>query len=103
MIEEGRLFFWDDSGPVSMAGLTRPTPHGISVSFVYTPPELRGRGYASAVVGRLSQRCLEEGRDFCTLYTDLSNPTSNSIYQRIGYRALADVTDLHFTDVKKDD
>jgi len=100
MIEEGNLFFWIDSEPVSMAGLTRPTPHGISVSFVYTPPELRRKGYASAVVAQLSQRCLESGREFCTLYTDLSNPTSNSIYQRIGYNAVADVTDLHFSEVK---
>jgi predicted GNAT family acetyltransferase len=102
IIEEGNLFFWSDPEPVSMAGLTRPTPHGISVSYVYTPPEFRGRGYASAVVARLSQRCLEAGREFCTLYTDLSNPTSNSIYQRIGYKAVADVTDLYFTDVKDD-
>ena len=102
MIENGNIFFWNAPEPVSMAGLTRPTPHGVSISFVYTPPELRGRGYASAVVARLSQRCLEEGREFCTLYTDLSNPTSNSIYQRIGYRAVADVTDIHFGDVKDD-
>jgi len=100
MIKEGILFFWNDPEPVSMAALTRPTPHGISVSFVYTPPEFRKKGYASAVVAELSQRCLESGREFCTLYTDLSNPTSNSIYQKIGYNAVADVTDLHFSDVK---
>lgn len=100
MIEEGNLFFWDDPEPVSMAGRTRPTPHGISVSLVYTPPEFRRKGYASAVVARLSQHCLESGREFCTLYTDLSNPTSNSIYQRIGYNAVADVVDIHFGDVK---
>lgn len=100
MIEEGNLFFWDDPEPVSMAVLARPTPHGISVGLVYTPPEFRRKGYASAVVARLSQRCLESGREFCTLYTDLSNPTSNSIYQRIGYNAVADVVDIHFGDLK---
>ena len=100
MIVEGNLFFWSDPEPVSMAGLTRPTPHGISVSFVYTPPEFRRKGYASAIVARLSQNCLESGREFCTLYTDLSNPASNSIYQKIGYNAVADVTDLHFSDMK---
>ena len=102
MIEKGNLFFWDDSEPVSMAGLTRPTPHSISVSFVYTPPESRGKGYASAVTAKLSQLCLDRGREFCTLYTDLSNPTSNSIYQRIGYRPVADVTDIHFSRSRDD-
>ena len=99
LVEEGNLFFWCDPEPVSMAGLTRPTPRGISVSFVYTPPEFRRKGYASAVVARLSQYCLESGREFCTLYTDLSNPTSNSIYQKIGYNAVADVADFCFSEV----
>jgi len=96
VVENGNLFFWNDPEPVSMAALTRPTPHGISVSFVYTPPELRRKGYASAVVAKLSQRCLESGKEFCTLFTDLSNPTSNSIYRRIGYKAVADLMDIHF-------
>jgi uncharacterized protein len=100
MIVEGNFFFWNDPEPVSMAALTRPTPHGISVSFVYTPLEFRERGYASAVVARLSQQCLDKGREFCTLYTDLSNPTSNSIYQRIGYSPVADVTEFQFSDAK---
>jgi uncharacterized protein len=102
MIQNGNLFFWSDPEPVSMAALTRPTPRGISVSFVYTPPKCRKRGYASAVVARLSQRCLESGKEFCTLYTDLSNPTSNSIYQRIGYNAIADVMDLQFGEAKNE-
>ena len=102
MIEEGNLFFWDDPEPVSMAALTRPTPHGISVSLVYTPPEFRRKGYASAIVARLSQHGLDSGREFCTLYTDLSNPTSNSIYQKIGYNAVADVVEINFGDVKSE-
>jgi GNAT superfamily N-acetyltransferase len=66
------------------------TPNGIRVGPVYTPPDLRGRGYASAVTAALTQRLLDSGRRFCFLYTDLANPTSNSIYQRIGYHAVAD-------------
>jgi len=77
---------------------TRPTPHGEAIGFVYTPPSERRKGYASAVVARLSQRILDEGKLFCTLYTDLSNPTSNSIYQKVGYRAVADVVDIEFED-----
>jgi len=95
-VKNGTLFMWVDGAPTSMAGRTRPTPHGEAVSFVYTPPSERRKGYASAVVARLSQQILDEGRLFCTLYTDLSNPTSNSIYQKVGYRPIADVIDIEF-------
>ena len=85
-----RMFLWVDGGPVSMAGTTGETPHGIRIGPVYTPPELRGKGYASACVAALSQRLLDEGRRFCFLFTDLSNPTSNKIYQAIGYHPVSD-------------
>jgi uncharacterized protein len=88
---DGGLVLWEDDGPVSMAGFGGPTPNGIRVGPVYTPPELRGRGYASALTAALTQRLLDGGRRFCFLFTDLANPTSNSIYQRIGYRPVSDV------------
>lgn len=90
------LFVWDDDGPVSMAATTRPTPHGISVNLVYTPPALRGRGYASACVAALSQAQLDAGRAFCTLFADVTNPVSNRIYQRTGYRPIGDFSVLRF-------
>jgi predicted GNAT family acetyltransferase len=95
-VKTGRLFLWVDGVPRSMAGRSRPTPHTESVGFVYTPPDQRGKGYATAVVARLSQTILDDGKQFCTLHADLSNPTSNSIYQRIGYTAVADVVQLDF-------
>jgi GNAT superfamily N-acetyltransferase len=96
-VDAGDLFLWEDEGrPVSMAMKVRPTSRGISVSLVYTPRELRGRGYASACVAALSQQLLDAGWQFCSLYTDLANPTSNSIYQRIGYRPVCDSTEYHF-------
>ncbi len=95
-IADGHLFFWVDGQPVSMAGLTRPTAHGISIGPVYTPPEQRGRGYATAAVARLSQQMLDAGKEFCALFTDLANPTSNHIYQQIGYRALGDFVQYRF-------
>ena len=88
---DGGLVLWDDDGAVSLAGFGGLTPHGIRIGPVYTPPELRGRGYASALTAALTQRLLDGGRRFCFLFTDLSNPTSNSIYQRIGYRGVSDV------------
>jgi uncharacterized protein len=76
---------WDHDGPVSFAGFGGQTPNGIRIGPVYTPPALRQRGYASALVAELSARLLAGGRRFCFLYTDASNRASNRIYQRIGY------------------
>ena len=86
----GKLAVWDNGGMVSIAGSSRGTPNGATISAVYTPPEHRGHGYASACVAALSQWLLDDGKRFCTLYTDLSNPTSNKIYQNVGYRPIAD-------------
>ena len=63
---------------------------------MYTPRERRGRGYASALVAALSRKQLDEGARFCVLYTDLTNPTSNAIYPRVGYRPLVDLVDVEF-------
>lgn len=93
-IERGAIFVWEDGGAVSMAMAQGDTGNGCRVGFVFTPKEVRGRGYASALVAAVSQIKLDEGLSFCTLYTDLSNPTSNSIYQKIGYVPIADVTDI---------
>jgi len=90
-LEHGWIFFWElNDKPVSMAHMSRPTDKGMSVSGVYTPPELRGRGYATSCVAELSRHILKSGKKFCTLYTDLANPTSNSIYIKIGYRPVGD-------------
>ena len=96
------FLIWEDGGePVSLAGWGGATPNGIRVGPVYTPPELRGRGYATALTAELSQglldgRLFEGGRRFCFLYTDLANPTSNAIYERIGYRRVAESAEIVF-------
>ena len=95
------LYLWVDGAPVSMAGYTGPTPHGIRVGPVYTPPELRGRGYASALVAQMSQALLDGGRSFCFLFTNLANPTANHIYEEIGYEAVVDVDVYTFTSQSK--
>ena len=86
-----RIVLWEDGAPVSLAACGAATPHGIRIGPVYTPPELRGRGYASALSAELTRQLLAGGRDLCFLYTDLANPTSNAIYTRIGYRRVGDV------------
>jgi hypothetical protein len=87
---------WEDGEPVSLAAAGGPTPNGIRIGPVYTPPELRGRGYASALVAELTRVQLEGGRRFCFLFTDLANPTSNRIYQRVGYEPVTDVDQWSF-------
>jgi predicted GNAT family acetyltransferase len=88
---------WEDEGePVSLCGYGGRTPHGIRIGPVYTPPELRGRGYGSAVTARVTKDQLDSGRDYCFLYTDLSNPTSNKIYVNIGYERVCDSAEYAF-------
>jgi len=89
-------YVWDDAGARSVCSTTGATPHGIRVGAVYTPPESRGHGYASACVAAAGQAELDRGRRWCFLFTDLANPTSNRIYQAIGYRPVRDVLVYRF-------
>ena len=95
-VETGRLYLWDDGEPVAMAAWTGGTPNGARVTLVYTPPSLRGRGYASSCVAGLSARMLASGKTRCFLFTDLANPTSNHIYTVIGYRRVCDAREWRF-------
>lgn len=79
-----------DGQIVSLSGHKGPTPNGIRIGPVYTPPDLRRKGYASQLVATQSQWLLDNGHRYCFLYTDLANPTSNSIYRRVGYRQIAE-------------
>ena len=85
------LYLWEDGEVVSLAGIGSPTPNGLRIGPVYTPPERRRHGYASALVAAMSQAALDAGRRFCFLFTDLANPTSNHVYQSIGYEPVRDV------------
>ena len=89
-LEKGTAFFWEDKVTVSIACHIRSTPNGAGISMVYTPSEYRKKGYASACVAALSQKLLEKGYKYCFLFTDLANPTSNHIYQKIGYQPVGD-------------
>jgi GNAT superfamily N-acetyltransferase len=89
---------WEDHGePVAMAAASAPLGGMSRVGPVYTPPEYRAHGYGSAVTAAVSERARSAGADDVILFTDLANPTSNSIYQKIGYRPVYDSTELEFT------
>jgi GNAT superfamily N-acetyltransferase len=92
----GGLVMWedDDGRPVSMAGTSRAVAGMVRVSLVYTPPEQRRRGFASAVTAAATRDALQAGIPEILLFTDLGNPTTNRIYQEIGYRPVADRVSL---------
>lgn len=91
------IWLWEDDGDaVSMSAYGSETPNGIRIGPVYTPPEHRGRGYATSLVAAQSRWLLESGRSFVFLYTDLDNPTSNALYRRIGYRMVAESGEVRF-------
>ncbi|HUF72129.1 MAG TPA: GNAT family N-acetyltransferase [Gammaproteobacteria bacterium] len=96
LLEERKFFLWEDAGPRSIVAAGRDTPRGACISAVYTPPAYRRKGYATASVSALSQMLLSSGKTFCCLYTDLDNPTSNSIYRRIGYVPVRDDMEIEF-------
>ncbi len=92
----GQLWVWDQNGETTSMAVSREPVQGVvRLSGVYTPPEKRKHGYAAACVHALSKHV--RGRGYrCILYTDLGNPTSNSIYRRIGYRAVAEALRYRF-------
>ncbi|MFI1302183.1 GNAT family N-acetyltransferase [Streptomyces sioyaensis] len=96
-IAGGRCLLWETDGrPVAMAGHTPPLSGAARVAPVYTPPELRGRGYAGAVTAATSRAVRAGGTQELLLFTDLANPTSNALYQRLGYRPVEDHLVLEF-------
>jgi predicted GNAT family acetyltransferase len=97
-IEDENTYLWEDEKPVSLAMKSRPTRNGVSVTLVYTPPELRGRGYATACVGELSRLLLESGWEYCALFADVTNVAANRVYRRIGYKPVCDHDEYVFLD-----
>ena len=91
----GQLWLWENAGTVAVAGLSIPVAGVVRVGPVFTPRDARNRGYASALVSAISRATREAGHR-CILYTDLDNPTSNSIYRAIGYRAVAEALKYDF-------
>ncbi len=86
----------ENNGVVCMADRRRPTKHGHVIGLVYTPKIYRNKGYATACVAELCRHILNSGKSFCSLFTDLSNPTSNGIYKKIGFKPLCDFHDYSF-------
>src|SRR5690606_26924149 len=96
-IDAGEMALWCvDDEPRTMAGFSGRSHNGVRIGYVYTPPEWRRRGYASACTAALTQHALDSGARWCCLFTDTANPISNAIYRRIGYVPIAEALDMHF-------
>jgi predicted GNAT family acetyltransferase len=96
-IDAKKVYVFENRGvPVSSANISRELQTLCCIGGVYTPPYFRREGYATSCVAALSQVCLERGFTKCVLYTDLANPISNSIYQKIGYVPISDSSDIKF-------
>lgn len=90
--------FWKDGAVVALAGYGNATPNGVFIGPVYTPPEFRGRGYATALTAALSQDLLDRGRSKVFLFTNLSNAIANHVYKKIGYEPVIDVDQWKFSE-----
>ena len=98
-IEERRQLMWTvDAVPVAQASYT-PIVAGVArIVGVYTPPEQRRNGYAAGLTWAITHQALADGAERVVLHTDLSNPTSNAIYQRLGFRPVHDSTEFELAD-----
>lgn len=96
LLGERRISLWvDDGEPVCLANRSLVVAGVGRVGPVYTPPEHRGRGYASNLTAVVTAAILEEG-NVPLLFTDLANPTSNGVYTALGYRPVADASLIRF-------
>jgi len=96
-IQKKNIFILKAHGTiVSIARASRGTPNGQAITLVYTPPQYRHQGYATELVAKLCTIVLKSDKKFCYLYTDLSNPTSNSVYIKVGFQPVIDVDEYRF-------
>ncbi|MBE5966618.1 MAG: GNAT family N-acetyltransferase [Lachnospiraceae bacterium] len=92
LIKEGRIYVYENAEQniVSMAAAARELVHGIAITYLFTPEEFRGKGYAASNIYYLSKELLEEGYAFCSLFVDKKNPVSARAYEKVGYRVVGD-------------
>ncbi|SNZ04324.1 hypothetical protein SAMN05421503_0607 [Terribacillus aidingensis] len=97
LISQQKMYMWTvDGQTVSMAGCSRESRNGSVINAVYTPRKYRQKGYAQALVGQLSAKLLQDGKRFCCLFTDAENDGPNKLYQRIGYKRVAESCAIDF-------
>ncbi len=96
MVERGLLFLWDDDGARCLVITSSLTPNGAQLSALYTPPECRGRGYATSAAAAASQRVLDSGRQYCLTAAIADSPGPHRLYESIGYEPSEELVVIHF-------
>ena len=97
LIDDGMLWLWEDGGETVALALRTPAAVGVArIISVYTPPELRGRRYAGAIAAQACSDALARDAERVVLFTDAGNPAPNKVYERIGFRPLADYRVVKF-------
>ncbi|NLO09579.1 MAG: GNAT family N-acetyltransferase [Clostridiales bacterium] len=93
LINNNKLYVFENSQQivVSMAAATRQLASGIAISYVYTPEEYRGMGYAATNIYNISRKYLDDGNEFCTLFVDKKNILSKRAYEKVGYNVIDDM------------
>ncbi|MDJ0798572.1 MAG: GNAT family N-acetyltransferase [Calothrix sp. MO_167.B12] len=94
-LQQNTAYIWEHEVPVTIIFCGGATANSKRIGPVYTPPEYRKQGYATTCVAELTEKLLQAGSQFCCLFTDLANPTSNKIYRKIGYLPVADWNDYN--------
>jgi predicted GNAT family acetyltransferase len=97
LIRDRRLYLWDDGRPHCMLGVLRETRDAAAIGILYTPPERRDRGYASAAVAAFSRHLLERGMAHSYFYIDPASIVADAISQKLGYAAVQDTVDIDFS------
>lgn len=97
-VKKERIFIWEDGEPVSLVAWAGPSPNGVRINTVYTPPEFRNKGYSTACVAVLCSRILSEGKKYCFLRSDASVPASNRVYLKVGFEPVDESTEYKFVE-----
>jgi hypothetical protein len=97
LIRERKLYFWDDGHPQCMLGVLRETRDAAAIGIIYTPPERRERGYASAAVAAFSRQLLDRGMAHSYFYIDPASIVADAISRKLGYATVQDTVDIDFS------
>ena len=89
-METSSLYLWEDGAPRTIVAVSGVTPNTIRLSGVFTDPEFRRKGYATATVAAISRLMLDSGHRICLLFTEITDPSANRLYRRIGYEPIFD-------------
>jgi GNAT superfamily N-acetyltransferase len=103
-IQEGALIQYDTSRGVACIAQVLNLENGLPViGSLYTPPEKRGKGYATMLVHAVTKKLLDNGFEKCGIISDATNPVTNKLFVSVGYRPVYEHLSLHTKAFKKQD